>query len=159
MDNRAAEGQFGCVAAVACAASRPALSSCVGEMCVEFEPGVEACILAAANRLRRSLLTRPTGSFVSVKRGLRGRPVYAFSGLPISFGFLAASAGCCHDMRARQHSTHFPSADVLSPVRVTNDALKKQDCGTLRSDDSNSRGWERAHLLRGLGTPAKRCGS
>ena len=81
--DRATRGRAGCVPAVACAASETTWSvwrglANVGEMCVEFTPRVEACILAAADRSRRLLLTRPTGSFVSVNSGARGRTAYAF---------------------------------------------------------------------------------
>ena len=85
------------------------------------------------------------GSFVDAQRRLRGRSVNAMSELPTNFGFFAASAGCC-GMRARQYLTHFPSAAVWSPVRVTCDDRKKQICCTHRSDDSGSRGWTQAPL-------------
>ena len=58
--------------------------------------------------------------------GFEGRSVYARSELPTNFGFFAVSAGF-RGMCARQDLIHFPSADVWSQVRVTCDALKKQD--------------------------------
>ena len=81
------------------------------DACVKSEPRVEACILAAAERSRRKPSTRATGSSVGVEREARGKALYARSGLPTNFGFFAASAGG-RGMRARQESTHFPSADA-----------------------------------------------
>ena len=75
------------------------------------KPRVKACILAAAERSRRKPSTRATGLSVGVEREAREKAVYASSELPTSFGFFAASAGG-RGMRARQDSTHLPSADA-----------------------------------------------
>ena len=56
----------------------------------------------------------------------RGRSMFAISVLLSNFSFFAASAGC-RGMLVREGSTHFPSADAWSPVRVTCDDLKKQE--------------------------------
>jgi hypothetical protein len=136
-NDRAPWGRTISAPAMACASSEPrrskwrvvtsvAGSSCACKACVEDKPRVETCSLAAAERSRRLLWTRATDSFVGVQRRLRGRSVYAMSELPTNFGFFAASAGC-RGMRARQDSTHFPSAAVWSPVRGTCNNRKKQD--------------------------------
>ncbi len=96
------------------------------ELCGEGLPRVVACSLAAAERSRRVLRTHPTGSFVGVRKGARGKSLYVMSELPTNFGFFAASDGC-RGMRARQDSTHFPNTDACSPVRVMCDDPKKQE--------------------------------
>ena len=85
-DDRAAVLWAGCMP--------PAVACAVSEFCVGIEARVKACTLASAARLRRLLLTSPKGLFVSVDRGMRGRTMYALSGLPTRLSFVAASAGC-----------------------------------------------------------------
>jgi hypothetical protein len=78
-NNRAALGLTVCDPTMAYASSEPSRSkwrglasvaglSCACETCVQFKPRIKACSLAAAERLRRLLLTRATGSFVGVQR-------------------------------------------------------------------------------------------
>ncbi len=57
------------------------------------KPRVKACILAAAERLRRLLLTSSKGLFMSVNGGVKGRTTYALPGLPTSLSFFCYVCG------------------------------------------------------------------